>query len=745
MLIVGCSKPIDEESLKDRGGIKYRQDSQKPYSGKVFKLHENGVKSTEGNYEEGKRVGLWTEWYDSDLKKVEGSYADGKKEGFWIEWYENGQKSKEDNFKKGESDNTWTRWRIDGVELHSLEEYNNCHNIVNNYYKNYSGKALQFGKDIIKDYNYLYNIGANYVKPIHKIVGYPDESPTFSKNQIAEYNNYLKNSLMDKRGSNNFASKENMLGIAYYFFENATEKDPNNPEPWLFRGEIYDDLHDIYLINNSLNGSTYPNLNKANESASYYIKVLELSPYFLMEKNGGFFSVDHYSKIITEYSNLAFAYNFHNNQDSARIAYEIGIATGAYEHPMIELGKNLLKSCDPNAVLFTVSDNTSFPLWYLQDYEGFRQDVAVVNLWLLNESWYIKQWRDKRTGDTRFINLSDYQIDELTSKLTRWEKQNVQVPVTNDPENKDGFIEWEMKPTYGGQALRVQDMMIMRIISDAAWRIPIYFAVTVSGKNRIGLDKYLAMQGLTFELKSYETNAVDEKKLYENLMENYTYDKNIHPISRNMKNWQSVLQNYRSAYMQLVVTYYMEYQKMENNKNDRFEKDLDNLKEKIIIVLDKMEQILPMDIIPFVSEELHYQIARIYGELDEKETMKKILEILIANENGKPLNRLEYANAFYRELNSTDRAISILKDLHQNYMVKDKMIQNEGFSDKTVQKSEWNQWEKAYPEIMSSLVFIYRESNQFTDAEIILSEWVKRNPNDWKSKEVLEEIRSNQK
>ena len=59
-----------------------------------------------------------------------------------------------------------------------------------------------------------------------------------------------------------------------------------------------------------------------------------------------------------------------------------------------------------------------------------------------------------------------------------------------------------MKPTYGGQALRVQDMMIMRIINDAAWKVPIYFAVTVSQQNRIGLDKYLDMQGLTFQLKS---------------------------------------------------------------------------------------------------------------------------------------------------------------------------------------------------------------------------------------------------
>ena len=157
-------------------------------------------------------------------------------------------------------------------------------------------------------------------------------------------------------------------------------------------------------------------------------------------------------------------------------------------------------------------------MWYLQEVESVRTDVAVVNLSLLNTPWYIKQWRDKRPKETQFITLSDRKIDQLTSSLQRWEKQKVRVPVYDDPKNKKGYIEWEMRPTYQGQALRVQDMMIMRIINDAAWRVPIYFAVTVSQQNRIGLDNFLDMQGLTFQLKSHRTSPVDTEKMYKNLM-----------------------------------------------------------------------------------------------------------------------------------------------------------------------------------------------------------------------------------
>ena len=434
---------------------------------------------------------------------------------------------------------------------------------------------------------------------------------------------------------------------------------------------------------------------------------------------------------------------------------------------------NILQSVGPNGILFTNGDNDTFPLWYLQEVENVRKDVAVVNLSLLNTPWYIKQWKEARPDETKFINLTDKKVDEITSRLTRWEERKVQVPVKNDPENNEGYIEWTLKPTFAGQALRVQDVMILKIIKDAGWEVPIYFAVTVSQSNRIGLDPYLDMQGLTFQLKSHKTSPVDQDMMYKNLMtqigpddwlsgftmagfnsqndSGYTnWSREYQPgyMFRNLGNKETyyndqvirLLQNYRSAYMQLAVTYYMDYQQ-EKRKKTPDEYVLTDLSEKAITVLDQMRFNIPESTIPITSEDLHYQVARLYGDLDRKESMKNILDELISMKGLSPSNKVEYANVYFRELDDIETAINILSGLQNEFIQMENMVKINGFSKGSVSNNRWKRWQKAFPDIVSSLVYIYKSTDQKLEAEDVLVDWISRFPNDNNAKKLLEEVR----
>ena len=77
-------------------------------SGKSTGWHEgvspgqNGNKSSEGDYKDGKRHGKWVEWHKNGQKKSEGTYVEGQKEGEWREWSESGRTCGISTYRDGE-------------------------------------------------------------------------------------------------------------------------------------------------------------------------------------------------------------------------------------------------------------------------------------------------------------------------------------------------------------------------------------------------------------------------------------------------------------------------------------------------------------------------------------------------------------------------------------------------------------------------------------------------------------------
>ena len=121
LLIVGCSsspEPINyETTLIEREGVFYTIDKNKPYSGKVFSLYDDGKIKNEGTLKDGKKDGLNTNWYENGQKSKEETYKGGKEDRSWTTWYKNGQKKFEGISKDGKRDGLWTDWNVNGKKL----------------------------------------------------------------------------------------------------------------------------------------------------------------------------------------------------------------------------------------------------------------------------------------------------------------------------------------------------------------------------------------------------------------------------------------------------------------------------------------------------------------------------------------------------------------------------------------------------------------------------------------------------
>ena len=74
---------------------------------------------------------------------------------------------------------------------------------------------------------------------------------------------------------------------------------------------------------------------------------------------------------------------------------------------------NLLQSCSKGAILFTLGDNDTFPLWYMQHVEEFRTDVQVINISLLADDSYLRttlrKLQDTSLAADDLVNYGPYQ------------------------------------------------------------------------------------------------------------------------------------------------------------------------------------------------------------------------------------------------------------------------------------------------------------------------------------------------
>ena len=229
--------------------------------------------------------------------------------------------------------------------------------------------------------------------------------------------------------------------------------------------------------------------------------------------------------------------------------------------------KAYLDSCqkDAGAMLFTIGDNDTFPLWYAQEIEDHRTDVRIICTSLFATDWYVDQMKrkayksdpipsqithdlyrygnrdviyyqgitenrwdvkdfinwvasDKPQTKFKFIlerqgaDLSEY--SESTLDLVYYPTNKIRIPVNKENVLASGLVKEEdadlildyIDIDLPQSALPKNRIMMLDIMANNDWKRPIYFSGGSFDKAEyIWMKDYLQLDGLAYKLVPIKT------------------------------------------------------------------------------------------------------------------------------------------------------------------------------------------------------------------------------------------------
>ncbi len=332
--------------------------------------------------------------------------------------------------------------------------------------------------------------------------------------------------------------------------------------------------------------------------------------------------------------------------------------------------KNYLAQLPPNAIIFTRGDNDTFPLWYIQEVEGFRTDVRVVNYMLSSGYWYVHQM-GRKVYDSEKLPLTlspkDYDngvneslriIEQDYFKNKRIELQHL-IDFINNPkavinyggskpehyvpcrsmkltvdkeacirngivpeDMKDRIvdeIDWDIK----GNAIYKNALMLLDFMAANNWERPVYFTSFSDMSGVLGIEKYLHMEGLSYRFIPVESDdyykglgGVYRDGSYDLLVNKATWgnlnDEDVIPDRESVRNHSFARQSYSRLAQSLAN--HQEY-------------------DSAVVVMDKYQEFFPNEKFPY---GMHlYNFPEYYYLADKMEKGDQFMQKIVKNSADK--------------------------------------------------------------------------------------------------------------
>ncbi|MEP6833859.1 MAG: DUF2723 domain-containing protein [Gemmatimonas sp.] len=188
---------------------------------------------------------------------------------------------------------------------------------------------------------------------------------------------------------------------------------------------------------------------------------------------------------------------------------------------------NALAALPPNAIYFTVGDNDTFPLMYMQGAEHVRPDVQIVNMSVMQYDDYPDQIHERAPAFP--ISILSAERHALITKP--WTDTSLVLPFPKNntlfglsPEavalDTGTFI---VKPQWGGTNMSLGDITLLDIVRTNQWRRPITFSITTSRAGMMWLNPYGRLEGAYWRIVPVKNPTANADALRQHLLQEYSY------------------------------------------------------------------------------------------------------------------------------------------------------------------------------------------------------------------------------
>ena len=375
-----------------------------------------------------------------------------------------------------------------------------------------------------------------------------------------------------------------------------------------------------------------------------------------------------------------------------------------------DLAVNYLNTLDENAIVVTHGDNDTFPLWYIQEVEGVRTDVRIMNTSLLGTDWYIDQMQNRTYesdpvkfsiprkqylyGTNDFVQVYDrfngkpvlgkqvmeiFRNPKIVLPMSDGKSHDyvaaskIAIPVNRENVVKYGIVAPEdMDKVQDTIVLKLEDhgylsktdLLILDMICNYEWERPIYF-LQQGGEVNIGIKEYLQYDGYAYKFVPFATkvSAGDitsqvDPRLYDRIMNTYK--------------WESFADTTMHVDYQNLLTFNNLCSPREIMTNCAKWLVSKGETQKAVEVLDKMQSVMPVSAFPLntsvissLTERTVMDAISIYvavGEIGKAEKLAD--EFVLECEEAIALFGTEYMGGY---LSSDD----LQRNLYYIYMVAD--------------------------------------------------------------------------